>query len=954
MMKSGGILHILLLFSISVFGNKIPSFHHYTTEDGLFHNEIRLIRQANDGMLWLGTQNGLSSFDGYRFKVYKYDKTNPHSLCSDKIYALETSSANGNIWVGTTAGLCILNPSTNKTTVFPDTFKVKTNLNEAYINSLYEDRAGYLWIAASTGCFRYSIHYKTMEKILPQSRVHRFYESKEGAFWISHDDQLSRYDRETDQFTKQYPHAIQQLYTDRYGVLWGVGKDGLYRYMPGQVGFEHLPHVRSAFNTGFESIAEDKDGRLFLGIYGGGLTIYDPRTNLVHHLIAHPGEMGTLSSNDVYDVFADQAGVVWVGTQEGLDVYDWSRQRFTKWKHDPKNPGGLSNSFVQYIYRDRQQHLWLGTRDNGLELVKQVNPDGTPVMDHVPPGQQPGDLHGSYIAGMLQDSKGRFWVASWGGGLNVKLPDHDNWINFRHDSSNPGSIASNEVISVLEDRRGRIWIGTLNGLSRLKEDKGKMSFQNFRHRADDSLSISNNGIFKVFEDSKGRIWLAINNGGLNLLHEEADGQIRFEKFMHDPNNPKSISDNEVFILFEDSRQRLWVGTSPKGFNRVMEETDKDGKMNFWFKSYQEKDGLSDNEVNGILEDDFGQLWISTNKGLSRFNPENESYVNYSEYDGVLKGKFRKNAAWKDEDGTMYFGGTAGVNVFHSTHFPTNQIPPAPVITGIFIDETPYYQGDTLNGKQVLTKNPEGLPVLHLSKNQNRIEIWFSAQSYTSAKRNKYRWKLPDVDAEWQHYEGNQPRAIYTALPSGTYELQIEASNNDGIWCNQPVRMIIEVHPQPYLIYVVLLIILLGIGSLYLFHRNKRTNKTTRATRYISDDDQRLINRLDQCMTEKQLYLDCKLGLNELAQEIHLTPNQLSTLLNEQIGQSFYDYVNAYRIDEVKRRLVDPKENKKTILAIAWECGFNSKSAFNRIFKSQTGHTPSEYQKKHSQPNQLTK
>ncbi|MGQ7868814.1 ligand-binding sensor domain-containing protein [Sunxiuqinia sp. sy24] len=932
-------------------GNRKSILHHYTTEDGLFHNEIRLIRKANNGMLWLGTQNGLSSFDGYRFTVYKHDKTNPNSLCSDKIYALETSTT-GKVWVGTTVGLCALNPSIGNSVAFPDTFKIKNRLASAFITSLFEDRSGYLWIAASSGNFRYSVHHQTMEQVLSGKNVVNYYESREGIFWICHDQVLSKYSRETDKIIKTYPHPIYKLYTDRFGVLWGVGAKGLYRYMPDKTDFELLPKVKPALKGGFSSIAEDRDGRLLLGVYGGGVTLYDPKDNSISHLIAHPNQKDALSSNDVYDIYSDNAGVVWIGTQEGLDVYDWSRQRFLKWKHDPENRNGLSNGFIQAIYRDQDNQLWLGTRDNGLERLKGNKIEENPEFEHISHKQKDDGVNGEYIAGMLEDSKGRFWVASWGGGLNLKQPESEEWINFQHSINDPQSIAGNQVISVLEDRRGRIWIGTLNGLSRLQENvKGGYHFQNYRHQKDDSLSLSNKAVFKLFEDSQGRIWLGTTNGGLNLMHEKPNGEIQFERFMHQSNNPRSISNNEVFVVFEDSKRRLWVGTSLNGFNRVYEETGIGGDSKFWFKSYQEKDGLSDNEVNAILEDDFGNLWISTNKGLSKFNPDDESFVNYTEYDGVLKGKFRKNAAWKDHDGTMFFGGAAGVNIFNSTHFPKNQIPPTPQITGVFIDGQQYFENDSLDGQLLLTRDDSGILKLILPKKTNRFEVQFSAMSFTSPKRNKYQWRLNDYQTEWHNYEGGNPKAIYTALPSGNYRLSIKAANNDGVWTNLPAKMVVVVSSGTQVIMAsvigAVILMLSTFGLLVFFRRKRDANQRKHSRIAISNEDQQLIDRLNSLMSANKPYLNCKLGLTDLAEELCVSPNQLSALLNEQIGQPFYDYVNEFRIEEVKRRLMDPSEKKKTILAIAWECGFNSKSAFNRVFKINTGITPSEFQKRHT-------
>lgn len=936
---------------MSVLAETNPVFHHYTTEDGLFHNEIRLIRKAHDGMLWLGTQNGLSSFDGYRFTVYKHNDNVPNSICSDKIYALETS-ATGNIWVGTTTGLCVLNPITNKASSFRDTFAISTNFENDNIHNLFEDRSGYLWISCSSGNYRYSVYNHTLEKFFAGKSVKSFYESSEGSFWICHDGEVSKYGRDSGKILECYSTDIDKLYNDRFGVLWGVGSAGLYRFMPGEARFELLSHVAHPLKTGFECIAEDREGNLFLGSYGGAITIYSPTTDEAKYLLANPSLQSGISSNDVYDIYGDEAGVVWVGTQEGLDVYDWSRQRFIKWKFEPDNPVGLSNSFIQTIYRDKNGFLWLGTRDRGLEKLKKGSSLYNPQFEHYPAKLDNSGIAGNYVACVLHDSRDRFWVASWGGGLSLKEKESDRWIRFRRNTESGNTIAGNSVISVIEDRRGRILVGTLSGLSVItKSGNNSFIFTNYFPENGNEKSISQKDIFKVFEDSKGRIWVGMNNGGLDLMHEEMDGSVWFEHFRHNAEDPTSISNDEVFVIFEDSKQRLWVGTSFAGFNRVIETVDEKGKSTFSFKSYKEKDGLGDNEVNAILEDDFGSLWISTNKGLSCFNPEDETFINYSEYDGVLKGKFRKNAAWKDEDGTIYFGGAAGVNVFNPTRFPKNTTPPKPAITAVLIDNNKLYEGELLKEVKGLSRNKEGSMLLRLTESLNRFEMWLTAMSFTSANRNKYAWKLEGIDTDWNFYEGNNPRLNYSDLPPGDYQLVIKAANNDGVWNTTPLTVRIQVKKEGNISILLLAFAFLAVGAVITFFvRNRKTeaNYPAKKQSTFSKEDYELVDRLNQLMQDKQPYLDFKLSLGDLAKCLGISANQLSALLNDVAEKTFYDYVNEFRINEVKKRLVDPKHQKKTILSIAWECGFNSKSAFNRIFKTSTGMTPSEYQKKYLQ------
>ncbi|WP_460542439.1 ligand-binding sensor domain-containing protein [Echinicola sediminis] len=944
-MKANLLTILTFLVSFCAYSGIDPVLHHYTTVDGLSHNEVRVMVKSSNGMLWLGTQNGLTAFDGHRFRVFKHNENDSLSICSDKIYSLATGTS-GKIWVGTTAGLCSLDPLTGKSAVFKDTFDIKTNLSSALITHLYEDKEQSLWILTDEGSFRYDIANSKLEKIWEGVQVESFYESRANSFWICHDQQVSLYSRKSGKIERSYAVDINKLYEDRFGTLWGVGTRGLFRFMPSQGKFEWLSEVHHPLKQGFGIISEDRQGRLFLGDYGGGVSIYDPKRGEATYLLSYPDQKSGLSSNDVYDIFNDGTGVVWIGTQEGLDYYDWTRQRFVKWQYDPANPKGLSNSFVQYIYRDRAENLWLGTRDNGLEKLQRAGSLKDPQFRHFPPDCEGNSICGEYVTAIFEDSKGRFWVGTMGGGLNLKQSGDSPWRHFHYEKNSEHALPSNSVTSITEDRKGQLLVGSLGGLSVLNMDEnGDFIFKNYQ--SDDTVkgSISGNSVFTIFEDSRGRVWIGINEYGLNLMHEDLDGRVWFEHFRHDPEDSNSLSNDEVFVLFEDSKKRLWVGTSTAGFNRVIEEKDKEGKSSFRFKAYTEREGLPDNEVNGILEDDFGFLWISTNNGLSKFDPDSERFWNYSEYDGVLKGKFRKNAAWKDEDGTMYFGGTGGVNVFNPVHFESNDHVPQPVVTGVLVDGRDIKPFANLPGEQGAVWDIYQHSI-EIPEKTFQLKLEVSAMSFASPKRNQLKWMLEGVDQEWQLSEAAESGISYGKLDPGSYTLKLFASNNDGIWNQHPMELTIKVTRQGFSTAWIYGLSSLLIAMFLLIYLIKRWGARTKEEQVqpVSEEDEELVKKLNALMLARQPYMDANLGLADLSGMLEVSTHRLSALLNEVIGKPFYDYINEYRIAEIKRRLLDPEHGNKKIMSIAEECGFNSKSAFNRIFKASTGQTPSEYQK----------
>lgn len=929
-------------------------FHHITTVDGLSHNEVRKIVKDSEGFLWFGTQNGLSRYDGYSFKVYKNSILDSTTIRGDKIYALEASS--NIVWVGTMTGLSLINSKTGKV-IDHDIPEIESlKLHATSINSIYAATDNTVCIASKTGNYIIDSENFSSEKILESYKIHSFESAANGNIWIGTEKGVLLYNINDYKILQLYKdtEGFEDLYTDKFGVLWGASYDGVFRFVP-----EKNRFIKMYGKHRVGAIAEANNGDMLFPSYGSGMLVYSREDETFYNLESNPNEHSSLSSNDLYDVFVDDEGLVWLGTQEGLDLYDWTRHRFEKLQHAPDDLNSLSNNFIQAIYKDKRNNFWFGTRDKGIDRVHFKGEDfKQPVFEHFYPNVKEEDaLWGNYISDFHEDMKGRFWIATMGEGLNLYQRDENKFYHFTYNSSNSKSIISNQVASIFEDHKGRLWLGTLGGLSLMEESKdGGISFKNFYHDKYDNSSIGLNSVFKVFQDSDKRIWLGINNGGLNLVHEDTTGKISFERFIHDVNDQNSLSSNEVFVIFEDSNKRIWVGTSSAGLNLLIEEEGSEtDKIKYSFKRYTEIEGLSDNEVNSILEDGDGKLWIATNKGFSHFDPENETFVNYTTYDGVLKGKFRKNAAYKNPDGTLFFGGAAGINFFNPDHFKRNQVAPKPYFISLFIDGKEVAPNQKVDNNVVLKDPLISGTTINLPSSYNRFEIQFTALSFASPLKNQFLYKLEGLDTDWLPITHGDLKVNYSDLEGGNYRFHLKAANNDGVWNKTPIYIDVNV-ASSFLAKVtsklgyVFIIVFLGSIMYIVWYKNKnRSKKRTiqkerNSNSNIKEEYELLIKKLKACMTKEELFLNPTLSLQQLSNKLDVSSNQLSMILNDYVGKNFFDFINYYRVEEVKRRLVDPKYKNQTLLSISGECGFNSKSAFNRIFKNLTGKTPSQYQK----------
>lgn len=923
-------------------------FHHISTIDGLSHNEVRKIVKDTEGFFWFGTQNGLNRFDGYRLKVFKNDPNDSTTIKADKIYALATSE--DKLWVGTSNGISVLD--TRSLVVVPSP-KISALLHDKTVLELFHDSNGRIWVATEKQNFIIDTATLDIQSYLDSYRIVSIAKGFSDYYWIGTDKGLLKYDIKKASIVKNYDingfnlYDQNQVYTNSYGEVWVTAGDNLYRYQSKRDRFV-LEYRSKALN----SIAENKEGTLFFGSYGGGLLKYDRATGLFSTLNADYGRNFTISSNDVYDVYVDDEDILWVGTQEGLDYYDYTRHRFRSLVHNPRNESSLRSSFVQSLWGISKDTLWVGTREGIDEVVFKEGYSDPKVTPIEVVGEKLNELKDKYISFIYKDSKNRVWIGTQFKGLFMYQKSEKSLRHFEHRDDDSTSLIYNGALSAFEDNQGRLWFGSDGGLSLLHETfAGEFIFENFSQSNFKGQQFSLEHIYSIWQDSKQRIWLAMNGGGVGLLKEN-EGQKEFQVFKHDPADPRSLSNDEVFVIFEDSKERLWFGTSQGGLNLLVESEMKGKAQNFCFDSYTEAEGLSDNEVNAILEDASGDLWVATNTGLTKFDVANKVFINYNTYDGILKGKFRKNARWRNEDGTMFFGGAAGINFFNPDSSNMNMIIPSPRFTRLSIDGKEIALGQELYGRVVISSPLESGSQINLPVNSNNFQIRFAALSFASAYRNEYFYKLDGFDTEWQSVSGQNPSVSYSLLPPGKYRLNVKASNNDGVLNEDPIFLDIEVRSNT-LNNIVLIIGMILIGGIIIAFLLRKTSyikdrqmkkKPKSLLLQPNDGDMAIIKDLESLMETEKLHLDPELGLNTLAQKLEVAPNYLSMLLNDYIGKNFHDYVNFYRIEDVKKRLLDPSYNNKTISSIGGDCGFNSKSAFNRIFKNSTGVTPSEYRK----------
>jgi len=445
-------------------------------------------------------------------------------------------------------------------------------------------------------------------------------------------------------------------------------------------------------------------------------------------------------------------------------------------------------------------------------------------MRYYPPDdrRRDGVSHHSVFA-LLEDKLGVLWVGTLGG-LDRYHRDSDSFIRYRHEPSDPTTIGSDFIRTIFEDRSGNLWIGTdIGGVSLYNREQD--NFTRILNDPDDPYSLSANSVRAIAQDSAGVLWFGTFGGGLDKLILNQDmgkgkrqsemfdsHKLTFTHYQHDPNNINSISSNSIQSIFIDKKGIFWIGTFGGGLNRFDPRTET-------FAHYTENNSeLPNNVIYAVLGDDHGNIWVSSNRGLSKFIPETDDFINYDIDDGLQSKEFNGHACYRNRDGEMFFGGINGFNVFHPDSIRDNPYEPNIAITDFKLFGESVLIGDDSPLKRHISLTEE----VRLAHWQNNISFEFVSLHYNQPEKNRYSYILVNYDTAWR--EAVQQRtATYTNLEPGEYFFRVRGSNNDGVWNRRGATVKIVISPpywktpMAYLGYA-----LLVVGLLFGSYRIQRT------------------------------------------------------------------------------------------------------------------------------------
>ena len=775
---------VLACFFITIFCQAQSVEEHYyfknlSIRNGLSQNTVNAILQDRKGFMWLGTKDGLNRYDGLSFRKFKHDAANPRSIGNSFITSLY-EDFNGNIWVGTDAGVYIYYPEKEAFEEFDCQSLEKTRI-ERSVSMIAGDKQGRVWIAVEAqGMFCYDARQKLLRNY-PLSEISSnikcFTFDSGGTLWLGFYGDGLYYSK--DNLATVHPYGspedgkrefeggvITKIVQGNYNCLYiGSVKEGVseLNLTSGQV--RNLLAIDESGESIFcRDLLPYSDNELWIGTESG-IYIYNLRTAQFIHLRASLYDSYSLSDNAIYALYKDREEGLWIGSYfGGVDYYPRQYTYFAKYY--PKNiANSLHGKRVREFCRADDGTLWIGTEDGGLN---HFNPK-TKEFHFFEPSAGFTNIHGLCMDGS------HLWVGTFSKGLRVIDTRTGVVLRTYTEGHTPHSLNDNSIFSICRTSAGEIYLGTLFGLLRYKRTQ-----DNF----DCIPELNGKFVYDIKEDSYGNLWLATYANGAYCYDVSAR---RWKNYVFDAEDEKSLPYDKVLSVFEDSYRQIWLTTQGGGFCLFHPDTET-------FTRYGLKDGLPNDVVYQIVEDDDRFLWLTTNNGLVRFDPKTMEMKVFSTANGLPTNQFNYRSGFKDEAGNIYLGSINGFVAFDPRTFAENRQVPAVAITDFLLfnkevsvgeTDSPLKSSITFSDKVVLTAD------------QNSFSFRIAALSYQAPRMNKLMYKLEGFDEGWLTI-GESPLVTYSNLGYGDYVFKVKASNSDGVWNEQETSLHLSILPPFYL------------------------------------------------------------------------------------------------------------------------------------------------------------
>ena len=946
---------------------------------GMPNNFADDIFQDSYGFIWISTHGGgLVRYDGFNYMNF--------NLGSSGISLRSNSCRNvyedhfKRLWIAFEEGPQVLDLKTMQPIIPPcENEKVEAQLNKALKNlctRMYCDAKGNVWMVAANLLTRFSFNEKgEVNSVLSISYPYNAPDLGlcdvygNGTVVMCNNGVVSEFSVKNNQLVAKNISSLFPKLDSRYagavisyhGKIWLGTNRGLYNSTKQE--FHASGTVHSLQHEVVTSLAITEDDKLLVGTLCG-VDIIDDKTGTIEHW--NCSSVNPLSSNFVNSLLSKD-GQIWVGTETGGITKLAPRQlQLEFFKHDAANPASLSPNAVNAMYAAPDGTLWVGTVEGGLNALA----PGSRNFTHYTMANS-GLPHNS-VSTLAADNRGNLWIGTWGTGIavmNLQQPGriiplvvdakHQHFLNFA------GALVYDPI-------NDGMWLGTNDGLF-FYDLKRQQLIEPFKGCLDVRGCIGN----LITPD--GKLLMGCVQGMVEInLKSRSRGKSEFavEYHQYKLDAPESGVIDKIlsFCLAKDGK--IWLGSN--GYGLYCYNYNKEGKT--YVKSFTTNNGLANNTVKGIVEDNQGMLWIATDNGLSIFNPKTETFSSYSREDGLLSSLFYFNGAIRDAKGKIYLGTDEGLMAVTGVNHAVHNLARLR-FTELLVDNQPVFAGsDYLDDDISIAKR------LCIHESDKSFTIFFSALNYGSESQGVYLYRMKGYENDWVQLKPGQHSVRYSTLPAGSYQFEVKYIPSFDSDKEQVISVDIKVTPYFWKSwwFVSLMVIAFIAFLLYIYTsrlekmREREVEELYRpieAALKDSDEPGKLQSRIQMILENQKRYQDSQkksieadrkqvaekerpfmdivmevmeknydnseFGVQELADEMRMNRSVLSKMLNAEAGQPTAQFIRNYRLD-IAKKMITEKVANRNITEIAYRVGFNDPKYFTRCFTKQYGVSPSSY------------
>lgn len=811
-----GLFVIMLcgLLQISYASSRDFVFERIKTENGLSQSIVTCMLQDKTGFIWMGTQDGLNRFDGYTFMVYKNQPGNNNTLVNNSISCL-LQTADGKLWIGTQRGLCTYHTCQKKW----ETINFPHFTDQLHITALEADKDENIWIGtAQNGLFVYNrlrdsieiIHFKTKSGENLHPEITSVYCGIKGLVCVGTQKGLYLIDLQRQNMELVHVPFEPGLAFNMVMDIAGNGTDKIW-FLVFERFLMELNITENHINK-IETPLLAEEGKLNYGnclLYNSDQSLWVGMSRATYNYL--PAEKKWIEPNDFYKnkplhdknaiaICKDNSGSVWVSCWGDLIRLDRSTKRFLSPAYWLGKDDKTANQIITSITEDSDNNLWIGTDDNGIIYWDRAKNE----MKHRKAGDKQNGLLNNNIMCLLYDNQGTLWIGTWTG-INYLKKKHTKFEIIANTLENQNILPDNITRYIFQDKNNQIWVGTNYGLAHI-DPISKRTIKIYRAEPGHENALVNNKINHINQDENGNLWLA-TDGGISCFNPTAEKWTNY--FVHA--KKENLSSNNFYQVHFCGNNMLFLTTRGNGIVLFNYKTKK-------MSVFGEREGMQNQNVYGALFDEKGNAWLTTNKGISVFDPVLQSFKNYDKSHGLISNEFNNNSLFKGSDGIFYFGNIAGLNICKTSEIETDTSSASILLSSVKI----------LNKEANFTGETSCLKKLEIDYTQKIVSFEWAGLYFKNSEKCLYQYKLEGFETEWAN-NGNGRNATYTNLAPGNYTFKVKCANADGYWSGKIFSLPVSVSAPFWMktwFHVVLLfsVFILVFSILYLrFLYVKRRN-----------------------------------------------------------------------------------------------------------------------------------